>query len=270
VIQALTVTFRYNDLASVEKLFDQYPGRIACLILEPEKYSPPQDNFLQQVKLICHKNGALFILDEIITGFRHNLGGAQSLYNVVPDLSTFGKALGNGFSIAALVGRREIMELGGLHHNRKRVFLLSTTYGAETHSLAAAIETMRIYREEDVVGYLKHQGTRLADGIRRAIADHGLDKYIEVVGFPCNLVYSTRDQNGQPSQLFRALFIQETIRHGLLIPSLVISYSHRDVDIDYTVMAIHEALAIYHCALNEGVEKYLIGGPTKPVFRPYN
>ncbi|MCE7985803.1 MAG: glutamate-1-semialdehyde 2,1-aminomutase [Caldilinea sp. CFX5] len=270
VIQELTVTFHYNDLASVERLFERYPGRIACLLMEPEKYSPPQDNFLHEVKRICHQNGALFILDEIITGFRHNLGGVQSLYQVVPDLSTFGKALGNGFAIAALVGRREIMELGGLQHNRERVFLLSTTYGAETHALAAAIETMRIYRTEDVVGYLKRQGRRLADGICYAIADHGLEKYVEVVGFPCNLVYSTRDQNGQPSQLFRALFMQETIKRGLLLPSLVISYSHRDVEIDHTIMAIHEALAIYRRALDEGVEKYLVGGPTKPVFRRYN
>lgn len=269
-IQELTVPFRYNDLASVEKLFDQYPDRIACLIMEPEKYAPPQANFLHEVKRLCHKHGALFILDEIITGFRHHLGGVQSLYGVVPDLSTFGKALGNGFSIAALAGRREIMELGGLHHNRERVFLLSTTYGAETHALAAAIETMRIYREEHVVDYLKYQGTRLADGFRRAVADHGLEDYVDVVGFPSNLVYGTRDQNGQPSQLFRALFMQETIKRGLLIPSLVISYSHDDAAVDHTVTAIHGALAIYCRALEEGVEKYLVGGPTKPVFRRYN
>lgn len=269
-IQALTVTFRYNDVASVTQLFERYPGRIACLIMEPEKYTPPQEDFLQVVKRLCHQHGALFILDEIITGFRHHLGGVQRLYGVVPDLSTFGKALGNGFSIAALVGRRAIMELGGLHHSRERVFLLSTTYGAETHALAAAIATMRIYQEEDVVGYLKQQGTRLADGIRRAIADWELEHYVEVVGFPCNLVYGTRDQNGQPSQFFRALFMQETIKRGLLLPSLVISYSHTDADVDQTITAIHEALAIYRRALAEGVEKYLVGGPTKPVFRRYN
>lgn len=268
--QALTVPFRYNDLASVAQLFDQYPGRIACLIMEPEKYAPPQGDFLPEVKRLCHHHGALFILDEIITGFRHHLGGVQSLYGVVPDLSTFGKALANGFSVAALVGRREVMELGGLQHNRERVFLLSTTYGAETHALAAALTTMRIYQEKDVVGYLKQQGTRLATGIRQAIADWELEHYVEVVGFPCNLVYGTRDQNGQSSQFFRALFMQETIKRGLLLPSLVISYSHTDADVDRTIVAIHEALAIYRRALAEGVEKYLVGGPTKPVFRRYN
>lgn len=269
-IQDLTVSFRFNDLASVEALFAQYPDRIACLIMEPEKYGPPQDSFLHEVKRLCHANGALFVLDEIITGFRHGLHGAQGKYGIVPDLSTFGKALGNGFSIAALLGRREVMELGGLDHGRERVFLLSTTYGAETHCLAAAIETMRIYREEDVVGYLAYQGNRLADGMRQAVDAHGLADYVDVVGFPANLVYGTRDQNREPSQWFRALFMQETIKRGLLMPSLIISYSHSDSDVDQTVAAIHDALYVYRRALENGVEKYLVGGPTQPVFRRYN
>jgi glutamate-1-semialdehyde 2,1-aminomutase len=269
-VQDLSVSFHYNDIASVEALFDQYPGQIACLIMEPEKYSPPEPGFLQAVKHTCEKNGAVLIFDEIITGFRHHMNGVQGKYNVVPHLSTFGKAMGNGFSISALVGLRDIMELGGLQHNVERVFLLSTTFGAESHALAAALETMRIYREEDVVGYLNNQGQRLADGIRAAVADHGLDEYVEVVGFPCNLVYGTRDQNGEPSQFFRALFMQETIKRGLLMPSLIISYSHSDEDVDNTVAAIHESLYTYRRALDEGVDRYLVGGPTKPVFRRYN
>ena len=269
-VQDLTVPFRYNDVASVQALFDQYPGRIACLIMEPEKYSPPEDDFLHKVQELCHANGALFILDEIITGFRHDLHGAQGKYGVVPDLSTFGKALGNGFSIAALVGKREFMDLGGLYHDKERVFLLSTTYGAETHCLAAALETMRIYREEDVVGYLAYQGTRLADGIRGAIDAHGLREYVDVVGFPCNLVYGTRDAEGNPSQWFRALFMQETIKRGLLMPSLILSYSHSDADVDRTVAAIDDALHVYRRALADGVQKYLVGGPTQPVFRRFN
>lgn len=270
VVQELTVPFHYNDVDSVKALFDRYPGRIACLIMEPEKYSPPEDRFLHKVQQLCQANGALFVLDEIITGFRHGLHGAQGKYGIVPDLSTFGKALGNGFSIAALVGKRGIMELGGLYHERERVFLLSTTYGAETHCLAAAMETMRIYREENVIGYLDYQGGRLAHGIHAAIDDHQLGDYVDLVGFPCNLVYGTRDAEGRPSQWFRALFMQETIKRGLLMPSLILSYSHSDADIDRTVDAIHEALHVYRRALEDGVEKYLVGGPTQPVFRRYN
>jgi len=94
-VQDLTVKFRYNDIDSVRDLFDQYPGEVACLIMEPGKYEPPKDGFLHEVKRLCSENGAVFILDEMITGFRYHLGGAQRLYDVIPDLSTFGKALGN-------------------------------------------------------------------------------------------------------------------------------------------------------------------------------
>src|SRR5699024_11070349 len=127
---------------------DRHSEKIACLIMEPAKYKAPEDDFLHKVKAVCHKNGALFILDEIITGFRWDLNGAQHFYDIEADLSTFGKAMANGFPISALIGKREIMEAGGLRHNRERVFLLSQTFGAETGSLAAAIETINIYREE--------------------------------------------------------------------------------------------------------------------------
>ncbi len=115
-VSALTATFRYNDIASVEALFEDYPGRIAAIIMEPARADEPQDNFLHEAMRIAHENGALFILDEMITGFRWHMRGAQKLYGIVPDLSCFGKALGNGFAISALAGKAEYMRLGGLHH----------------------------------------------------------------------------------------------------------------------------------------------------------
>jgi glutamate-1-semialdehyde 2,1-aminomutase len=240
------------------------------VILEAEKNDLPQDGFLHKLKQLCHDHGALMIIDEIITGFRFHLGGAQYLHGVEPDLTTFGKAMGNGFAISALAGKREIMELGGLHHDRERVFLLSTTFGAEYHALAAAIETIRIYQEEDVIGQLYRQGERLEAGIQRSVAEHGLQDYFGVLGRPCCLVYFTRDQEGNPSQPFRTLFLQETIRRGLIMPSLIVSYSHTDAAIDRTVEAIHESLFTYKKALNEGVDKYLLGNPVQPVYRKYN
>jgi glutamate-1-semialdehyde 2,1-aminomutase len=269
-VRDLTVTFHYNDLESVQGLFDRYPGEIACLIMEVERTEPPQNDFLHEVQRVCHQNGALLVFDEIITGFRWHLGGAQRCYGIVPDLSAFGKGMGNGFSISALVGKREIMELGGLYHDRERVFLLSTTYGAEHHSLAAALETMRIYETEPVIEHLHRQGERLTRGIRDAVAATGLEGYFGVLGRPCNLIYYTYDQEKKPSQPLRTLFLQETIRRGLLMPSLVVSYSHTDADIDRTIEGIGEALQIYRKALDEGVEKYLVGRPSKPVHRKYN
>lgn len=265
-----TVKFRYNDLASVEALFAQYPNQIACLIMEAENSEPPANGFLHAVKRLCHAHGALFVLDEIITGFRWHTSGAQHCYDIEPDLSTFGKALGNGFSVAALVGKREFMELGGLHHKKERVFLLSTTYGAETFTLAAAMATMGIYQQEPVVEHLHAQGRKLMAGINAAIAANQLQDYFQVLGRPCNLVYATRDQEKQRSQPFRTLFLQETIKRGLLMPSLVVSYSHTDSDIQQTIDVIGEALVVYRRALDEGIEKYLVGRPVAPVFRAYN
>jgi glutamate-1-semialdehyde 2,1-aminomutase len=268
-ISSLTVKFRYNDIESVRSLFDRYPNRIACVILEPEKNKAPENNFLFELQKLCQRQGAVLIFDEIITGFRWHNGGAQKYYDVVPDLSTFGKGLGNGLSVSALVGKKELMELGGIQHKKERVFLLSLTHGAEAHNLAGALEVMRIYKAEPVVETLWRQGRRLRDGVNESVQRHGLAGFFEVLGKPCCLVYATRDNSKQPSQSFRTLFLQEIIKRGVLAPSFVVSYSHSDSDIDKTIDAVDEALSIYRKALEEGIEKYLIGRPVKPVFRKY-
>jgi glutamate-1-semialdehyde 2,1-aminomutase len=269
-IAELTVKFHYNDPASIEALFDALPGRIACLVMEPATAVEPADGFLHKAKELCARHGALLVFDELITGFRWHLGGAQAYYGVTPDLSTFGKALGNGFSISALVGRRDIMSLGGIRHDAARVFLLSTTHGAETHCLAAAREVMRIYRTEGIVDTLRRQGRLLRQGVDQAIRLHGLTGYFEIMGQPCNLVYITRDAQKQPSQAFRTLFLQETITRGLLLPSLVVSAAHTDADIAQTVDAVADALTVYRRALDEGIDRYLVGRPVKPVMRTFN
>lgn len=269
-IRDLTLQFRYNDPASVEALFAAHPGRIACLIMEPEKDREPQHAFLHRVQELCRQHGAVFILDEMITGFRWHLGGGQAYHQITPDLSTFGKAMGNGFSVAALAGRRDIMRLGGLDHDRERVFLLSLTHGAEGHSLAAALEVMRIYQQEPVIDTLWRQGQRLREGINQAILANGVKGFFGVVGKPCCLTYATLDPTRKPSQAFRTLFLQETIRRGILAPSFIVSYAHSDADIDRTVEAVDGALAVYARALDEGVEKHLVGRPVKPVWRKLN
>ena len=269
-IQELTVKYQYNDIGSIKSLFQQYHEKIACVILEPEKEQEPKNDFLQEVKKICHENGAVFILDEMITGFRWHNGGAQSFYGVIPDLSTFGKAMANGFSVSALLGKKEIMKLGGLGHGKERVFVMSYTYGAENHGLSAALETMKIYEREPVVETLWRQGERLAKGIRMSIDENKLADFIPIMGRPCCLVYGTRDNDKNPSQPFRTLLLQETMKRGILAPSLVVSYSHTDADIDRTIEVFHEAFHIYRKALDEGIEKYLVGRPVKPVWRRFN
>lgn len=271
VVQKLTLRFHYNDLTSAAQLFETNPGQIAGLIIEPARLEEPKDRYLQKLSDLCHAHGALLIFDEMISGFRWANAGAQSTYGVVPDLSCWGKALANGFSVSALAGKREYMSLGGLTRtDRPRVFLLSTTHGAETHGLAAAMATMRIYAEEPVVEHLYRQGERLRAGIEGCIIAHGLSDHVQVVGRACCLVYGTKDANRAPSQAFRSLLLQETIKRGVLMPSLVVSYSHTDDDIDRTVEAINGALRIYAQALDDGVERFLIGRPSEVVYRRYN
>jgi glutamate-1-semialdehyde 2,1-aminomutase len=267
VVKSLTLTFRYNDLASVREIFKCNPGAIAALILEPEKNAEPNHDFLHETKRLCHENGALFILDEMITGFRWHNGGAQWVYGITPDLSCFGKALANGFSVSALAGKREFMRLGGFDHERERVFLLSTTHGAETHALAAAIANMRTYETEPVIEHLHQQGERLRKGLMEVIRRHDLERFVSIEGRACCLVHVTRDAGGQSSQAFRSLLLQETIRRGILAPSLVVGYTHTDGDIDCTIDAFEGALGTYAKALNDGIERHLVGRPSKPVFR---
>jgi glutamate-1-semialdehyde 2,1-aminomutase len=150
------------------------------------------------------------------------------------------------------------------------VFLLSTTHGAETHALAAAIACMQIYEREPVIEHLERQGRRLAQGFNEVISRYSLADYVKVVGKPCCLFYETLDESGKPSQTFRTLFLQETIRRGILMPSLVLSYSHRDEDINRTLQAIDGALGVYRRALEDGVGKYLSGRSSQIVYRKYN
>jgi glutamate-1-semialdehyde 2,1-aminomutase len=269
-VRNATVKFRYNDLTSLQALFEAHPQQIACVVLEAARTEEPAPGYLQALKDLCHHYGTLLVFDEMITGFRWHRAGAQHVYGVTPDLSTFGKAIANGFALSAIAGRRELMELGGLDHDRERVFLLSTTHGAETHALAAGIATMGVYAREDVTGFLHRQGERLRRGIERSIAALDLQGHFLCIGRDCCLLYGACDAERRPSDAMRTLFLQETIRRGVIAPSLVVSYAHTDRDIDQTIEIIGEALGVYRKALTEGVEKYLAGRPVKPVFRAFD
>jgi glutamate-1-semialdehyde 2,1-aminomutase len=269
-IRDLTVKFRFNDVTSLQNMFVAHPGRIACVVLEAETSIAPNPGFLTEVRAVCDRYGALMVLDEMITGFRWDVGGAQRVYDVVPDLSTFGKAIANGFPVAALAGKRGIMERGGLKQAKERVFLLSTTHGAETHSLVAAMATMSVYKDEPVIETLYRRGERLKQGVENATRRHGVQDYLHVLGRPCNLVFATKGSDHLPSQEYRTLFMQQLIARGVLAPSFVVSYSHTDDDIDRTIEAVDCAAAIYARALDDGPLQHLEGRPVKPVFRPFN
>ncbi len=148
-VRSLMKSFGYNDLESLRAVLEQHEGQVACVMLEAASaLAEPAPGFLEGVRELCDRHGVVLVFDETITGFRWAAGGAQSVYGVTPDLSTWGKAMGNGFPIAAIAGRRELMELGGLNTDRPRVFLLSSTHGAETVSLAAFRAVVRGLRRD--------------------------------------------------------------------------------------------------------------------------
>lgn len=264
--RADTVGFRYNDLASLEKVLDE--GDVACVILEAEKDEAPRDGFLHKVRELCTRRGALMVVDEIINGFRLSAGGGAALHGVVPDLTCWGKALANGFAVSALLGRREVMELGGIRQtDADRAFLLSTTHGGDTGGLAACLATIEQYRQRDVCANLAATGARLRDALATVARDAGVAAFWQVTGHPANLVFVTKDAAGQRSQKMRTLFLQELLKRGVLAPSLVVSEPMGEREIDHAAWAVGEALGVYRAALEDGPERFLQGRPVKPVFR---
>jgi glutamate-1-semialdehyde 2,1-aminomutase len=267
----LTVAFDYNDLESVRSLLQQYPGDIACVILEPgTAAAEPAPGFLEGLRQLADEDGFVLVFDEMITGMRWSLHGAQHVYGVVPDLSTWGKALGNGFAVSALAGKRDLMELGGLRTSERRVFLLSTTHGPETVGLTAYLAVHQEYSEWDVVATMERQGMRLATGIREAARDADLAGFVQVHGRPSCLVFSTAGPDGTPSQALRTLFLQELLRGGVLAQSFVVSAAHTDADIDQTLEAVRAALRVYARALEQGTtDGFLTGRPVAPTMREF-
>ncbi|MEV8127237.1 glutamate-1-semialdehyde 2,1-aminomutase [Streptomyces sp. NPDC085944] len=264
----LTVAFPYGDLAATEELLVRYRDEVACLILEPATHTEPPPGYLAGLRALADRHGCVLVFDEMITGFRWSEAGAQSLYGVVPDLSTFGKALGNGFAVSALAGRRELMERGGLRHPGERVFLLSTTHGAETHALAAAMAVQATYVEEGVTARLHALGERLAAGVREAAAGMGVGDHVVVRGRASNLVFATLDENRRPSQEYRTLFLRRLLAGGVLAPSFVVSGALSEADVDQTVDVVAQACAVYRKALDAADPRPWMGGrAVKPVFR---
>lgn len=287
-----TLVFDYGDIHSLKALFDAHPGEIAAVMLEPAttltpcapdcthtlSYESPcsacasiGQNFLHGVQALCRGDGALFILDEMITGFRWHLQGAQTYFGVQPDICTFGKGMANGFSVAAVAGRREVMEVGSIDRpGAERTFLLSTTHGGEMCGLGAFIETVAIYREKDVCRYLWSYGERLRDGLTVVAQECGVQDHFVMDGPSICLNYLTRDRDGTLSTKFRTLFSQEMIRAGVLMPWVAVSYAHGERELDITLTAARSALKVYARALEDGIEHYLTGPEIKPVFRKHN
>jgi glutamate-1-semialdehyde 2,1-aminomutase len=286
----LVKTFNYNDIDSVKCVIDEFEGQIACLVMEPatsicpstnfqgspccggnqcNRFTEQTDtNFLKQVQQICNKNGIVFVLDEMITGFRWNLNGAQSLYGVKPDLSTFGKAMANGFSVACLAGKSEIMKLGAtLSNYEERVFLTSTTHGAEMSGLGAFVGTVKFMVDNRTIEKNWNYGAQLKKIFEELIGEFGLESTFKISGPACSPVYSTFENENSPSLGMKTLFMQEMISNGVLMPWIAIAHRHGPRELERTESALRKTFRTLQMARDKGLDNYLVGPIVKPVFR---
>lgn len=270
-ISGMTVMYNADNLESLRALFEKHPGEIACVISEPEKMNVLPENYLRDAIELAHRHGALYIVDEMITGFKSSFAGSITKYNVVPDMATWGKGIANGFSFCALTGRKEIMELGGIRRKGERkLFLISTTHGGETSSIAAGLATIAEFRKHKVVEHNHRIGDLYIDGVKKLLESHGLTQYIDQLQFNWHASMGFRNSKGEPDFGMRTLFNQEVIKRGVLFQGIFCPcFSHTDEDVQHILWAMDEAMAVYKKGLEDGYEKYLKGDIIKPVFRKH-
>lgn len=259
-VQDLTYTFNYNDIQSV---IDSIDEDTACVILEPFVFEEPKDNFLHKLRDVCTQNGTVLIFDEMWTGFRVAVGGAQEYFGVNADLACFSKAVANGMPISILTGKKDIMKL-----LEKDVFFF-TTFGGEALSLAAVKATVTEIIEKNVPAHLAKQGRKLKDGYNSIAQKLGM-YYTKCFGFDCRTIITfDADKSGCNPLEMKSLVQQEMIKRGILWGGFHnMSFSHTDEDIEYTLKAYEDVLPILKKAVDQkNVKQYLRGEPVEPVFR---
>jgi glutamate-1-semialdehyde 2,1-aminomutase len=268
---ASTLSFPYNDLDAVRELFARHPGQVAALILEPVKNDKPRDGFLEGLRELTEREGTVLIFDEMISGIRFDLRGAHHLHGVYPDLATWGKAIGNGYSISVLAGKRELMELGGLRHDAERVFLLSQTHGSETVGLVACRATLAECERLDVTSHIWALGARLVAGVRAVVHEEGVADHVRMIGFDCNPQLLCTHADGTYWPELHTSFHEEVIARGVLIPWTTITWAHGEAELEQTLEAVRGGACKLRRALERGTVEGSFEGPAvRPVFRPYN
>jgi len=251
----------YNDLDAVRRAFRADPGNIAALVIEPITAIAPEDGYLSELKNLVHAEGAILIFDEVITGFRLSLGGAQEYFGVTPDLAAFGKAMGNGMPISAVVGRADLMM------EMEEVFF-SSTFGGETLSLAAAKAVIEKLQRKPVIESLWANGALLANGIRNLIGKHGLQNTVSLNGAAPWTLLRFSDTSSASKESIKTMFMREMLANGVLIAgSNNITYAHQPDKIDHVVGAYNESFSVISKHLRQGnLEQSLGSEPIMPVF----
>lgn len=261
-VKALTHKFNYNDLPSLQALFAQYPGQIAAVILEPMNVAYPAPGFLEGIRELATREGALLVFDETITGFRFALGGAQQLFGVMPDMATFGKGLANGYPLSAIVGRRSCMRY------MEDIFF-SGTMGGEALSLAAACAVIDKLRRDDVLAGINARGERVLKEIGVLIGRHGAGDLFSLSGHPSWSFLNIQGGNGYTVWQVRTLFLQEMFADGILtLGTHNISHAHGEAELAQLFAAYDRVLPLIVDAVrNRHLEQVLRCPPLEPLFK---
>jgi glutamate-1-semialdehyde aminotransferase len=257
-VKNLTGKFAYNDIDSAKAAIDD---NTAAIILEPFIFQAPENNFLQDLRALCDEKGIVLIFDEMWTGFRIALGGAQEYFGVDADMATFSKAIANGMPLSVLTGKKEFMKVF-----EQNVFFFNT-FGGEALSLAAGKATIEFMKKHNVVEHLDKQGKKLKEGYNDIARSLGMD-YTDCSGYNCRTIISFDEKAGNPL-LQKSILQQEMIKRGILWMGFHnVSYSHSDEDVDYTLKVYEQALPVLKKAVEDGnLEQFLDGEPIQPTFR---
>jgi glutamate-1-semialdehyde 2,1-aminomutase len=260
--KALTHKFLYNDIESLHQLFQEYPGEIAAVILEPMNVFFPKDDFLEKVKELTHQNGSLLVFDETITGFRYAIGGSQEYFGITPDLATFGKGLANGYPVSALTGKAEIMRV-------VEDIFFSFTFGGETLSLSAALATINKLQREPVIQTMTARGEAILTDVQALIDRYDIGHIFSLSGHPTWSFLLIKDIAPYSQWQIKTLFLQEMFARGILtLGTHNLSYGHAETDV-HSLLAVYEEVLPLIGALvdNKELESYLRCQPLEPLFK---
>ena len=259
---ALTLTFKYNDIKSLEKIFSKHPKGIAAVILEPMTNEFPENKFLEKTKKLCRKYGAVLIFDETITGFRFSKGGAQEVFQVTPDLSTFGKGIANGYPLSVVCGRREIMR------EMENVFF-SGTFGGELLSLAAANVVLGMHQKDEISPRLNKYGEELSQDLQKVIDQADMSGLLEIKGHPTWKFLEWKDGSEFTAPELKTYFMQEMFRRGILILSTHnVTLAHNKKIRGVIISKYERVLTLMKKAISEGnLKDKLEVMPLKPLFK---
>ena len=258
----LTHPFKYNAIEELKTLFQKYPGQIACVIMEPVIHDPPEPGYLEQIRQLTLDEGTLLVFDEVVTGLRFGLGGAQQRFGVIPDLTCLGKALGNGMPVSAICGKKEYLQL------LEKIFF-SFTHGGEALSLAAALATIDELEQKDVSGQIRRLGKMLNDGTRELIQKYNLHDFLCLTGFPERAYLDTRADPKADKLVSKTFLQQEMVRRGILFNGQhMLSFSHTEKDISDTLAIYEDVFKIFADAIaKNNIQAKLAGDTLQPVFR---